>query len=54
MLIDFTIYLRVETVSPRPADEVEVGAMGRPSLSQVKEGSGEPEAEQVRRSEVEE
>ena len=44
----------METVSPRPAEEVEVGAMGRPSLSQVKVGRGEPEAEQVRRREGEE
>ena len=44
----------METASPRPADEAEVGAMGRPSFIQVKEGRGEPEAVQVRRREEEE
>ena len=48
------MYLRVDTASPRPTEEVEVGAMGIPSASQVKEGRGEPEAEQVRRREEEE
>ena len=52
--IRVSFYLRVETVSPRPADEAEVGAMGRPSFIQVKEGRGEPEAVQVRRREEEE
>ena len=52
--IRVSIYLRVETTSPRPADEAEVGAMGRPSFIQVKEGRGEPEAVQVRRREEEE
>ena len=52
--IRVSIYLRVETASPRPADEAEVGAMGRPSFIQVKEGRGEPEAVQVRRREEEE
>ena len=48
------LYRRVDIASPRPAEEVEVEAMGSPSLIQVKEGRGEPEAEQVSRSREEE
>ena len=47
------LYRRVDIASPRPAEEVEVEAMGSPSLIQVKEGRGEPEAEQVSREEEE-
>ena len=43
------LYRRVDIASPRPAEEVDVEAMGSPSLIQVKEGRGEPEAEQVSR-----
>ena len=47
------LYRRVDIASPRPAEEVDVEAMGSPSLIQVKEGRGEPEAEQVSREEEE-
>ena len=48
------LYRRVDIASPRPAEEVDVEAMGSPSLIQVKEGRGEPEAEQVSRTREEE
>ena len=48
------LYRRVDIASPRPAEEVDVESMGSPSLIQVKEGRGEPEAEQVSRSREEE
>ena len=48
------LYRRVDIASPRPAEEVDVEAMGSPSFIQVKEGRGEPEAEQVSRSREEE
>ena len=47
------LYRRVDIASPRPAEEVDVESMGSPSLIQVKEGRGEPEAEQVSREEEE-
>ena len=48
------LYRRVDIASPRPAEDVDVESMGSPSLIQVKEGRGEPEAEQVSRSREEE
>ena len=48
------LYRRVDIASPRPAEEVDVEAMGSPFLIQVKEGRGEPEAEQVSRTREEE